>query len=906
MPTPNASAPRRWHGEARSAEPMGGGAHRNSTTVADVLGRLEGVRRSGDGWAAKCPAHSDRHASLSVSEGDNGRPLLFCHAGCTFEAIAAAVGMGRGDFAPMPDAPRAPKPTNVEAGELVAPIPDDAPPMPAHSAHGRPAATWTYHDESGAPTFHVGRFDHADGTKDVLPLTLWRKDGALRWQWKGYHKPRPLYGLHRLAARPDAPVLVVEGEKAADAAGMLLSGFVAITSPGGAANAKHANWSPLAGRRCTIWPDADEPGAAYAADVERLALEAGAAVVSRVDLDALEAMRGASLPKGFDAADALAEGLNVAELPTLAASDADEPEHEAPKLPRFEVVEFEKGRRLPGVYWLGTSRDKETGEEHPAPPVWICSPLYITATTRDERGGEWGRLLEWTDRDGRAHRWAMPCEMLAGSGEELRGAVLRGGVEITSHPHERRRLADYIAWSRPAITARAVTRTGWHGSAFVYPNRTEGDTEAEPILYQAAHVEGLRLGTAGTLEGWRAKVAMPAAGNSRVVLALSASFAAPCLGLLGAEGGGLHLRGESSTGKSTALSVAASVWGPPDYLRTWRATDNALEGIAAQHSDLLLCLDEMGELPPKVAGATAYMLANGSGKSRAHRDGTARAAARWRLLFLSTGEIGLADLIAEAGGRTRAGQEVRVIDLPADAGAGLGLFERLPAGMRPGAFADALKDAAAIHYGHAGPAFVAELASRHGEAREALRTARDAIAATLAPADAAGQVRRVAQRFALVAAAGELATEYGLTGWTEGEAAQAAAVCFRAWLGARGTTGAAEPAAMLAQVRRFLEAHGESRFAPMDQTDNRATINRAGFRREAADGSGTEFLVLREAFKVELCKYFDHRAVAKALAEAGALKPDNDGSTTRPERLPEFGLTRCYVITAAVWSAGNA
>ena len=70
---------------------------------------------------------------------------------------------------------------------------------------GRPVAAWTYHDESGAPTFHVCRFDHADGGKDVLPLTLWREDGALRWQWKGYQKPRPLYGLDKLAARPDAP-----------------------------------------------------------------------------------------------------------------------------------------------------------------------------------------------------------------------------------------------------------------------------------------------------------------------------------------------------------------------------------------------------------------------------------------------------------------------------------------------------------------------------------------------------------------------------------------------------------------------------------------------------------------------------------------------------------------------------
>lgn len=324
MATPNASAPRRWHGEARNEQCGQVKPRGNSTTVADVLGRLEGVRRSGDEWAAKCPAHDDRNASLSVGEGDDGRPLLFCHAGCTFEAIAAAVGMGRGDFAPMPAAARAPKPPKAEAGELVAPIPDDAPPMPAHSKHGRPAAFWTTRDAEGRPLFHVCRFDHADGTKDVLPLTLRRKDGALRWQWKGYPTPRPLYGLDKLAARPDAPVLIVEGEKAADAAAMLLSSFVATTSPGGAAGAKHADWSPLAGRRCTIWPDADPQGEVYAADVERLARAAGAASVGRMDLGELAAIRGEELPKGWDAADALAEGIYGAEVEWLAIHAKDE------------------------------------------------------------------------------------------------------------------------------------------------------------------------------------------------------------------------------------------------------------------------------------------------------------------------------------------------------------------------------------------------------------------------------------------------------------------------------------------------------------------------------------------------------------------------------------------------------
>ena len=771
-----------------------------------------------------------------------------------------------------------------------------------HPTRGRPSKVWTYRDAAGCVLMCVCRFDKPDGGKDIIPLTLWRIAGAYRWQWKGLPKPRPLYGLDRIAARTDAPVLVTEGEKAADAAGELLPGFVAITSANGAKSASAAAWAPLAGRRVLIWPDADEQGAAYAADAQRLAL------------------RGDALPKGWDAADALAEGMNGDALERLAAdalelAAAPTADHQAEaaaatepageRLPRFDLVEGVKGRR-PGVYWLGLEKGSD-GELKPAPPVWICAPLHIKANTRDERGSEWGRLLEWRDRDRRAHRWAMPCEMLAGSGEELRAFLLREGLDITSDPGHRRRLLDYIQGSRPGVTARAVTRTGWHGTAFVFPHRTVGDTDAEPIHYQAATAEGVRLGTAGTLEGWREHVARPCAGNSRLVLAVSASLAANCLDLLGAEGGGLHFRGGSSAGKTTALLAAASTWGPADFVRTWRATDNALEGVCALHTDLPLCLDEIGELAPKIAGATAYMLANGSGKGRARRDGSARAAVRWRVLFLSTGEIGLADLIAEGGGRARAGQEVRVIDLPADAGAGLGLFERLPAGMTPGAFADALKDAARAHYGHAGPAFVARLVAEYAEARESLRTARDAIAADMATADAAGQVRRVAQRFALIAAAGELATEWGFTGWPAGEAEGAALACFQAWIGARGTKGSAEPAAMLGQVRRFLESHGESRFALWEgDPKDRPTINRAGFRKPTPDGSGFEYFVLAEAFRAELCAGFDHKAVARVLIEAGALATDTDGGATRRERLPGIGKVRCFRILPAIWGKDDA
>src|SRR5262249_10783358 len=142
-------------------------------------------------------------------------------------------------------------------------------------------------------------------------------------------------------------------------------------------------------------------------------------------------------------------------------------------------------------------------------------------------------------------------------------------------------------------------------------------------------------------------------------------------------------RGLHQPAKTTALHVAGSVWGggtvASGYVRSWRATANGLEGVALGHCDTLLCLDELSQLAAREAGEVAYMLANGAGKSRSSRDGSARRAARWRALFLSSGEFGLADKVAEdgRGRKLAAGQQVRIVDLSADAGAGMGMFEEL-------------------------------------------------------------------------------------------------------------------------------------------------------------------------------------------------------------------------------------
>src|ERR1019366_3480339 len=123
----------------------------------------------------------------------------------------------------------------------------------------------------------------------------------------------------------------------------------------------------------------------------------------------------------------------------------------------------------------------------------------------------------------------------------------------------------------------------------------------------------------------------------------------------GGESGGVHFVGATSTGKSTALMVGGSVLGGGGrngFVQSWRATANGLEAVAELHNDLTLFLDELSQIDPHVAAETAYLLGNGSGKIRMSRSIGARKKLSWTLLFVSAGEITLADHAQSVGKRT--------------------------------------------------------------------------------------------------------------------------------------------------------------------------------------------------------------------------------------------------------------
>lgn len=603
--------------------------------------------------------------------------------------------------------------------------------------------------------------------------------------------------------------------------------------------------------------------------------------------------------------------------PGAAAAEPGATAHAGAELDRFVVSNQ-------GVFYHGVDRDGE-----PTKPEWVCSRLDVTSFTRDQDAGGWGYLLRFADPLGNVKTWAMPARLLAGDGAEYRSYLLSQGLRISTAQRARNLLTQYLQNRKPDTYTTCTDRTGWHGTAFVLPRETVGNNGGEAVVFQSDGGMENTFAQRGTLEQWKQRVGALCAGNSRLGFAVSTAFAAPLLRVAGVESGGFHFRGGSSTGKTTALRVACSVNGGPGYLQRWRATDNALEAVAAQHCDSLLVLDELAQIEPRVAGQVAYMLSNEQSKSRATRNGAPRPRLSWRLLFLSAGEVGLSDHMAEGMQRVRAGQEVRMADIAADAGMGLGMLENLHGIESGAAFSRQITEAAARCYGAPGRAWLQWLTDHADTLADKVRNHMQAFAKELIPANAGGQVHRVGLRFALVGAAGELATVAGLTGWDYGEAEWAARQCFEAWMGTRGGTGDAEVNSMLRQVRAFLEQHGEGRFAWWHRaSDDHAskTLARVGYRRmvgedgrpiksdaehlreygprmssaEAA-GVSVEFFIMAEAFRTEVCKGFDPAAVARALLDNGCLIPDKGRPFDCKPRLPGLGLTRCYRISSAIF-----
>lgn len=523
---------------------------------------------------------------------------------------------------------------------------------------------------------------------------------------------------------------------------------------------------------------------------------------------------------------------------------------------------YEKGRLRHGVYCHGIKHGRE-GTPPQLTDSWICGPLWVTADLADGHDSNYGLLLQFKNRRAKRREWAMPLHLLKGSCEELRGELLNMGLEID--PNNRNLLPAYLQSRKPAKRLVSAVNVGWHGKAFVLPHRVIGGNG--DVRFQAEYADRHEYATRGTLDGWRDKIARYCVGNPNLGFSISAAFAGPLLSPCHMNGGGFHGFGESSVGKSTGLKSAASVWGGPEFMRSWRATGNGLEGAATLLNDGLLCLDEIGEADRHDLGRVVYAIANGIGKQRANRYGAARALNRWTVLALSTGEKTFEATLAEKGEAPRAGQMIRLLNV--EITGQHGAFDDLHDKPNGRALSDHLQAAVTEHYGTAGIAFLERLTA---DTRD-LPAALDAEFQRLCTDDLSPQEGRAARRFALVAMAGELATEFGVTGWPSGTAREAARVMFERWR-EHHDAPTVETDQILRAVSDFIDRHGDSRFSAI--TDDRTVINRAGYFRTNA-ASEREYLFNASGMREALHGHDFKRGLATLAAEGWLLGGTSDG-----------------------------
>lgn len=515
-----------------------------------------------------------------------------------------------------------------------------------------------------------------------------------------------------------------------------------------------------------------------------------------------------------------------------------------------------------GVWWINVRTDKD-GDIVEAEPLLLSDPIDIIGTGQDNDGAYY-RIIKFKDKITRQQKTAALPQAEIADGK-CWGRLGFYGLSIESNPTKRRKLADYLQKEGSQTAFTITDRAGWHEDSYIMPSgETITATDKDPaIIYNGDTSQAKAYQPNGELTDWQQNIARYAVGNSRLCLALGASFAAPLLSLLNEESGGFHLMGDSSDGKTTAAKVALSVWGKPSgSLLSWSGTKIGFSNTAAARNDGLLVLDEIGQASPHVIGDTVYSVMNGINKVQGAKQGGNRALSRWKVMMFSTGEKTPDSILKHHKGDWNAGQAARLPSIRA--AAQYGIYDTLH-GFEDGALlSEHIAQSTEKYHGTAGRLFIRQLLDDLEQAKQQATERMAAFMATIP--ELSGQARRVAKRFAIAAAALELAAP--VTGLPVGVGMAGVKKCFDEWLEANGA-GKHEDRRIIEQAEDFIAQHAlGTRF--MEWSDKSTNKDHAGYRKQ--EGEKLELWVIRRVFADEIAQSFDESKVCRVLADNGLLK----------------------------------
>jgi putative DNA primase/helicase len=552
-----------------------------------------------------------------------------------------------------------------------------------------------------------------------------------------------------------------------------------------------------------------------------------------------------------------------------------------------------------GVYYHFVTQEKDAAGANVDVLVdlWILSVLRVLCIVRTDSGNGHAYLIEYVPHGETTLRRAVISQpALLGRGEEALKELRDLGVSVLGK--NAKLVREYLDQQHLKFSHRkpddfwtSVKVIGWSpvGKRFVLPNKTIG---CETGVWYSGKMNVTQYGESGDLNSWKNNVATPCAGNPYLIVALSCAFAGPLLEPLNIPGLGIHYFGDSTTGKSTSLAVSASPWGPAKFMISWRTTVNGLEIQAVSRSSTLIPVDESHQVDAKNLDASVYMLLNGTAKARMNKDTSAREIEHWYACVLSSGERSIETHQTTAKIDHKVGQTVRIIDVPVATGLH-GLFNDIHDAKNGAEFADALRDAAAKHYGHAGPLFIQKFIDNYSKLQlsAGLSGLQTAFGNNLNAQDA-----RVARSFAIVALAGELAIEWGVLPWEKGTVLTAAVKIFNHWKSTQPQSSKSkETVQVLKAVRDFIQTYGAC-FSNIDWTPvhdantgrilNAETVihERAGYWKEIDE---KRIYLFTSKGLDKASGGFGTRKAAEVLDSNGALVEKAAGRRSKKARTPD-------------------
>ena len=514
--------------------------------------------------------------------------------------------------------------------------------------------------------------------------------------------------------------------------------------------------------------------------------------------------------------------------------------------------------------------------------------LDVIAIGRTAKNQGYSSLLEWEDIDGNTHQEIISQADLEGEAKDVRRMLADGGLRLKSKSGSIDYLIDYLRSCAPDRRFIIVDRLGWHKNKdgklfFALKDKVIGQSQEEIIFNSTAPDEALpALEVSGTAEEWRDNVANLCNYSTRATLGVCTAFAAPMARLLDVPTFGIHLKGKTSRGKSTVACIASSVYGRfSSYKKSWQGTQTGMEGLAYNYNDLLLPLDEISNIDPKDVSNVIYAIGNEVDKNRGAKNGLNRTTKTWREVVLSTGEETVTEMLRKANLKAQAGLEVRMPSINAQAtdDEEMGVNESFPAGYNAQSYKELLEGNCKKYHGAVFERWIEFLITLDPDnLREEYTRFRDSFIQEYRPTN---QNRRIANNFAFVAFAGELATGAGLTGWemereTSGHswAREAVGICFKSALDIIGNGLPIEDKKALEHIEtlllenrsNFLNGALGSSFAPSPCWGYRLLIG--------APEVGEVFYIPPTIFAKNFCAVMGEKETAQLLKKYGLLETE--------------------------------